>query len=373
MIKRLVKQCIMKVYFPLYYRVCARKKVKENSVLFIEVRLESLSNNFTLLNKYFSHKNGFEVKTHYLYNGRVSEMAYLSRCKKMLKDLATSKYVFLNEGSNVVSVLPLRKETKLIQTWHGCGAFKKFGHSLEKELRDPFYRNYSMVTVSSPEVVWAYKEAMQVDSKVIKPIGVSRTDIYFNEEFIADAKRRVRETFQVGTKKLLLYAPTFRGETHKATEKNILDFKFLYEKLSKDYVLILKYHPVIQNDIHIPKEYRSFVKNNENEFTIEQLLCASDICISDYSSLVFEYSLLERPMIFYAYDEEEYVTDRGFYYDYREFVPGPIVKNNEELANTILNADSFDLSKVKAFRNKFMSSCDGNSTKRIIEQVLQEE
>ncbi|MDO5520776.1 MAG: CDP-glycerol glycerophosphotransferase family protein [bacterium] len=363
----------MHIYFPLYYRICAMRKVNEKSVLFIEVRLEALSNNFTLLYQYFNQENEFRIKTHYLHNGKVSEMAYLSRCKKMIKDLAASEYVFLNEGSNVVSAVPLRKETKLIQTWHGCGAFKKFGHSLDKVLEEPFYRNYSLVTVSSPEVVWAYKEAMQVTDEIVKPVGVSRTDLYFDQQFIRNAKKKVNETFHIGNKKIVLYAPTFRGEAHQAKEASVLDYKYLYDLLYKDYVIILKYHPVVQDLIEIPEEYQSFIINNDNQCTIEELLCASDICISDYSSLIFEYALLERPMIFYAYDEQDYIDQRGFYYGYEEFTPGPIVKTKEELAQAIMDAKNYDLSCVKAFKDKFMSSCDGNATKRIVQYIMQED
>ncbi|MDO5293216.1 MAG: CDP-glycerol glycerophosphotransferase family protein [bacterium] len=363
----------MHCFFPLYYRICAMRRVNEKSVLFIEVRLEVLSNNFTLLYQYFNQEDEFQIKTHYLYNGKVSEMAYLSRCKKMIKDLATSKYVFLNEGSNVVSAVNLRKETKLVQTWHGCGAFKKFGHSLNKELKEPFYRNYSLVTVSSQEVVWAYKEAMQLTDEIVKPIGVSRTDLYFDQDFIQNAAKKVNEKFQIGTKKMILYAPTFRGEAHRASEASVLEYKYLYELLADKFVIVLKYHPVVQDHIKVPEEYQSFIINNDNQFSIEELLCASDICISDYSSLIFEYALLERPMIFYAHDEQDYMDQRGFYYEYEQFTPGPVVKTKEELAKAIIDADNYDVSCVKAFKDKFMSSCDGNATKRIVEYIMQED
>jgi len=106
------------------------------------------------------------------------------------------------------------------------------------------------------------------------------------------------------------------------------------------------------------------------DLDIEQLLCVSDICISDYSSLIFEYSLFERPMIFYAYDLDNYFDWRGFYYNYDELTPGPIVTSTEEIIDYIQNLDTrFDKAEVHAFREKFMSACDGHATDRIVELV----
>lgn len=105
--------------------------------------------------------------------------------------------------------------------------------------------------------------------------------------------------------------------------------------------------------------------------TIEDLLCVSDICISDYSSLVFEYSLFERPMLFFAYDLDEYFDWRGFYYDYNELTPGPVCKTNDEMIDYISHLDErFDKQKVIDFKEKFMRSCDGHATDRILHMVF---
>ncbi|MBQ7116959.1 MAG: CDP-glycerol glycerophosphotransferase family protein, partial [Clostridia bacterium] len=111
-----------------------------------------------------------------------------------------------------------------------------------------------------------------------------------------------------------------------------------------------------------------------DKMSVDELLCVSDICISDYSSLVFEYSLFEKPMIFFAYDLKEYFDSRGFYYDYEELTPGPICGTTDEIIAYIGNIEqSFDKGEVKKFRNKFMSACDGRSTERIISEVFGDE
>ena len=118
----------------------------------------------------------------------------------------------------------------------------------------------------------------------------------------------------------------------------------------------------------ILKEVQDFAMDVTDRLTIEELLMVSDICISDYSSLIFEYSLFERPMIFYAYDQADYDDWRGFYYDYHEMTPGPVVTTDDEIIDYITNVeDQFDRQQVADFRYKFMRSCDGQATERILE------
>lgn len=106
------------------------------------------------------------------------------------------------------------------------------------------------------------------------------------------------------------------------------------------------------------------------ELDIDKLLCVSDVCISDYSSLIFEYSLFERPMIFFAYDLDEYFDWRGFYYNYDELTQAPSSKQPKKsstTSNTLTPASTPPRSA--AFREKFMSACDGHATDRILELV----
>ena len=113
----------------------------------------------------------------------------------MLADAATAKYIFVNEASDVLSCVDMRPETIVTQLWHACGAFKKFGMSTaelifgpnaEELKRHPNNKNYTYVTVSSPEIVWAYAEAMDMKDRqdAIRPVGTSRTDIFYRSETI---------------------------------------------------------------------------------------------------------------------------------------------------------------------------------------------
>ena len=137
-------------------------------------------------------------------------------------------------------------------------------------------------------------------------------------------------------------------------------------------MLIIKHHQLVRTLPELPAELTgSFVYDASRSLPIDELLMTADLCISDYSSLIFEYSLFERPMFFFSYDLEDYFDDRGFYYSYDEMTPGPVCRTNEELIRCILHSpEQFDQQRVHAFRQKFMNACDGHSTERIEQLVF---
>lgn len=369
--------------FPYTYKKAAKKPVDPNKIVFIELRMSKLSNSFKVIFDELVSKYDYDVHTHFLLSGTGRKYQYLTRCIDMLRDIATAKYVFMNEGSNCIGSIDLRKETKLTQLWHGCGAFKKFGlstadlifgESRKQQLAHPFNKNYSLVTISSPEVSWAYEEAMNLSEhkEVIQATGSSRTDVFYDEKFIKNAYETLYDIVpEARGKKIILYAPTFRGRVAKATTSRMFNLKMFYDNLGDDYFILFKHHPHAKKLPIVPREYASFAMDVTKLMDIEDLLCVSDICITDYSSLVFEYSLFEKPIIFFAYDLDTYFDWRGFYYDYYEMSPGPVCTTNLEMIDYIKHLDErFDKQRVKDFRYKFMRSCDGHSTERILDTVI---
>ena len=369
-LKNIGKAAIFHCMFPLMYKWYSRKPLRDNVVLFIEIRYAELSDNFTLLYEEFQKREGFTVDTSFLGNSVFSYGDYIKACMSMIPKLAAARYVFVDESSNVLAALPIRKETAIIQTWHGCGAFKRFGYGGVEKLKERYYNDYYFTTVSSPEVIDIYAKSMGQDKSRVLPIGVSRTDVFFDKEYISSCEVEIRERYGIGDgKTVILYAPTFRGNVQEAQSPELLDIRKMYEGLGNGYVILYKGHPAVKAMPDVLKEYAHFFINACDE-KIERLMCASDMCITDYSSLVFEYALLDKPMYFYAYDYKEYVTERGFYYSYEEFVPGGIYYNEEELVQGISGDKEVSLEKIKRFREKFMSSCDGNSTSRIISKII---
>ena len=376
-LRRIRKHYRYKVYFPKVYSSYCTEPVQENKVLFLEMRFTKLSNSFELIYKALEESGEYDLKCSYVQFNFIRGREFTQRVNEMLKELATAKYVFVDDASLILSSIPLRKETVAINLWHACGAFKKFGRSTAElkfgssaAILDkyPNYGNLTHVTVSSPEVIWAYEEAMHLPKGIVKATGVSRTDQFYDKEFVESRKQKLYEIMpEAKDKKVILYAPTFRGHVATASSPDRIDFERFCRELGNEYVIVCKHHPFVKNPPIIPEELQHFARDLTKYLSIEDLLCCADICISDYSSLVFEYSLFEKPMIFYAYDYDNYCDWRGFYYDYSEFTPGPVVQTEDELLNSIKNIDTqFDKQKVIDFKEKFMGSCDGHATERII-------
>lgn len=380
LLKKVYHVITLDLLFPFQYARYKRRPLQERKIVFIEANLPELSNSLRYLYDRIGEEGGYVRKVHCLREAFAGKGTYIRNALACLKDMAAARYIFLCEGSRLVGCIRPRKETAIVQVWHGCGAFKRFGFSTsellfggdrKENLRYSYYKNYDLVTVSSPEVVWAYREAMNLppDSQIIQPLGNSRTDVFFQEKFVREARARVLKAApQAEGKKVILYAPTFRGSVGGAKAPDQLDLSAMKEALGKDYVLLIKHHPVIKKRPELSKEVKGFAFDVSDTCTIEDLICISDLCISDYSSLIYEYSLMDRPMIFFAYDLEEYGDWRGFYYDYEELTPGPVVRTTKELLS-VIEEDRFDRERIRAFREKFMSACDGHATERLLTYI----
>lgn len=258
-----------------------------------------------------------------------------------------------------------KKRTRVVQLWHGCGALKKFGYNSKEDIPEGYHgnvnKNYSMVTVSGEATIKHFETAMILGAEnVIKPIGVSITDRLYDENYIGLCKDKFRfEHPDASDKKVVLWAPSFRENAKKKRgEVNITPGETYINLLAQDdrYYVIKSLHPQL---------------HREGSMTTRELLCCADLLITDYSSVFFEYLLLDKPIIFFAPDYDEYVSSRGLYLDYKT-LPGTVLTLDTELRPHVERAFAED-ENVEArakFRESFMSACDGCATKRIVDYIL---
>lgn len=234
-------------------------------------------------------------------------------------------------------------------------------------------QTWDYLVSQNPFSTVTFRRAFAFEREMLE-IGYPRNDILFsknNEEDIMLLKKRLGLPQD---KKIILYAPTFRDDefeensSYKFSPK--LSFDLLKQELQKDYILIVKYHYLIMDYIDwFP--YKGFIYHFDQSHDIAELFLVSDMLITDYSSVMFDYSILRRPMFFYAYDLEKYKNDlRGFYFDYEGEMPGPISADTDDLIRDIKNYDAAAYEeRYEKFCKKYNRWDDGRASEKVTQLI----
>ncbi|MDD7402632.1 MAG: CDP-glycerol glycerophosphotransferase family protein [Butyribacter sp.] len=285
--------------------------------------------------------------------------------------MATAEYIFLNDNLLPLGHCKPSGKTKIVQLWHGAGAFKKFGLSTENNeaVRKQVVRANEKLThlfVTSQKVIPYYEEAFCVPEERIYATGIPATDIYTDSSSRQSGVERFYKKYpQLKGKKLLLYTPTFRKSVEENAElTQHFPIEKIHEKLGQDWVILVKLHPKYVSDTVKECEYCYNVTEYPD---ISDLFFISDLLVTDYSSTIVEYVLLNKPIVLYAFDLKEY--DRGFYRDYETTVPGIVAHNEEELLKAVGQSQE-ESNRRQNFLNMQYDNPDGSAARRVFD-VLQ--
>ncbi len=286
--------------------------------------------------------------------------------------LLTSKVIVTDDYVRYFRAVTLREKQKVVQIWHAGGAFKHFGldapsqQSRADELAT--HAPYDLVTVTSEYCRRFYAEAFGINIDKVKALGMPRTDTLLDKAAVETLRRNIYQRHpELAGKKIYSYFPTFREENGKRYPFDPkLDWDALNDLLGDDEVFIIHKHPVMDEDLLNGRNFDKILDLSSDP--TPEILSVSDMLITDYSSVIFDASLLDIPTAFYCPDFEEY--ERSFYVNYPEDLPGPVIYTQPELFE-LLKAGFDSASKVKAldFRQKFMGACDGSSAQRIAEEI----
>lgn len=321
-----------------------------------------------------------------LRNTRKNNITITEMVKRIFY-LSTSKFILLEDYVEIIAELNFKKNQEICQLWHGAGAFKKFGFAnVQYKLGNmgvhKGYKKYTKVITSSPYIDKNYAEAFDISLSKISATGIPRTDKFFDNKQIVFTNAQLKKEYKIPeNKKIILFSPTHRIVSFnlKKYDYELLNVDKLYENFNDDYVLLIKWHPMMKKQasdfmtkIKSNKNYNDFIYDFTDYPDINDLLFITDILITDYSSVIFEYALLNKPIIYFVYDLEEYEKDKGLFYPFKEYVYGKITKNFEELIKAIKQPSKYDI-KRKNFLEKFMISCDGQSTKKVYKYIFEED
>ena len=289
--------------------------------------------------------------------------------------MATSKTIFMDNVFLPFSAVKIKKDTQLVQLWHGTGAIKKFGLDCEegwvKKLAVDTNKNTTHFIVGSSWMGEVYKTAFEAEDNKIFNIGCPRTDLFFDKAVLQEKRDEFFNSYpELSSKKIILYAPTFRDEEYNTDKIKIhLDIDELMSNLDDSFVLGLRLHPHIADRVNLNEYSQGHNQNRVFDFShydkLNTLLICCDILITDYSSIIYEYALMKKPMIFYSYDLSKFKNaGRGFYEDYKTVVPGPVAFKTKQIVDTINKypANSCDIDK---FLDIYLEKCDGSSRKRL--------
>lgn len=284
--------------------------------------------------------------------------------------LATAKVAILDSYSITISNLHHKKKLTVIQMWHAMGALKKFGYSiLDQEegstkslaLAMNMHKNYDYVMTSSKACAPYFAEAFHTDinKMFINPLPV--VDRLLDKSYQKEVAHLLKEEYPdlKNKKKNILYCPTFRKNN-----KNSKKIQELIDSVDfKKYNLIIKLHPNSKVKIKDPR-----VLVDQKHTTIK-FAFLSDYIITDYSAIVFELSLLNKPIFFYTYDYKQYVNNRDFYMDFKNEMPGLITDDPKEIIKNIKN-QNYDIRKVKNFQKKYIDIPKEGCTQKLLNLIF---
>ncbi|WP_231877246.1 CDP-glycerol glycerophosphotransferase family protein [Bhargavaea cecembensis] len=289
--------------------------------------------------------------------------------------LATARYVFIDNYVGVFAGLRFRKEVEPVQLWHAAGAIKRFGWTdpetskrsrRSQERFQAVYDRFYWLPVGSEKMKSIFMESFKIDAAHFLPTGVPMTDFYFDTAAVAGGAENVLHQYPAARgKKIILYAPTFRKD--QLNRQNIsLNFEELLNGISEDFIIMVRLHPAVRENSELPEHPRLIDAGTYPN--VNELLAATDILVTDYSSLPFEYGLLRRKMIFFLHDLEEYSKKTGIWAESADFFPGPVAATTQEIIGHI-NDPAIDYNQIDDFNAVWNEYSDGCSSRKLINRI----
>lgn len=354
-------------------------RVKSNRVLFLTNRTKLPTGNLKAIYNQVKDMPDLDVKLLCSNGGAKGNIPVLFRFFRLYM---TSKVVFVDDYYHLISFVNKKADTKLIQLWHGCGAFKTFGFSRyhkasQLQIDSANHRQYDYAIVSSESVRSVYAEAFGISKEKVLALGSPRCDVLIDEAHKNSVVAKFYKKYpELKDKKILLFAPTFRGKGNGNCYYPVENFNVdkVLDILGDEWAVVIKLHPYLTEKFSCSGENKNRMADCSSS-DINDILYVTDFLVTDYSSVIYEASILDIPMAFLAFDLEEFIAKRDFYFDFKAFVPGPIVKTDDELAELVKSGGG-DLHAVKVFRENAFGNSLGNACSNVIDlmnKILNEE
>ena len=332
----------------------------QNKITMISRQSNDMSLDFKLLKNEIEKHNKYKVvvlckKLEGKENASLCEkVKYSFHMIRQMYEIATSKVVILDSYCIVVSLLKHKKQLKVIQIWHSVGTMKKFGYGiLDQEEGNSsklakimkMHHNYDVVLCAGEGYKTDLARQFNCDENIIEIIPLPRVDLLTDKNYIQKLKNKIYNTYpNLKKKKNIIYCPTFRkDETNFEKHLNELIDAIDYKK----YNLIIKLHPLSTTKI----------KNKnvilDKKFSSIEMISISDYVITDYSCILYEAGILNKPLYFYCFDYEEYNKNRSLNLDYFNDLPGIKSREIKEIIIGITN-NNYNYRELNTFIKKYI-------------------
>ncbi|AJA56780.1 CDP-glycerol glycerophosphotransferase family protein [Lactococcus lactis] len=363
-----IKSIILTIILGIFYPFALIFPVSKNRITFISLEHDNLSKDFKLIYDRLNDEKKYDLRT-LLFKFEPSfwgNIKYGWACVRQLFLIESSRLVIIDYNNFVVSKFPHRKKVKVLQLWHATGALKKFGNDVD---RDYVVNHYDYAIANSDFLKPIFARAFNMKEEQVFVTGIPNNDKIFDENFVNQTYQRLLEKYPIlKGKKIVTYAPTFRGRISTHFREVLIDLEKVHQKLGDDYLIIYKSHPLISHSDYEKNERVLFIQDE----LISSLFCVTDILVTDYSAIAIDWMVFDKPIIAYSPDLIRYSHKPGFTIDYENEFPGSVTKNEDELAEAIKsvskNADRDSL-KRKNFTDKMYKFNDGKSTDRVLELI----
>ena len=376
--KNIIKWCSDRAYG--FYRLFKPRGKK--GILFLSETREVMSDNFKAVyegvkKRQLDQKYTVEVILKNEMDNRVSKLSKLN----ILKRIAMNDIIFVDDYVPIFTVIDLDPQVKLVQLWHAGFGYKlvgygRFGRTGTPHVYQSCHRKYTHAVIGNEALKETYREVFGIPKERLMATGMPRLDDFLNEDTIKDAKDYFYKEYPIlNGKRVILFAPTYRGMSQQDAiyDYSQINLDDLY-KICNDTnsVVVFKWHHFIKDRINIPEEYKDRLMDLTEE-NINSLMYVSDVLVTDYSSCFYDYVLLQRPIVFYVYDEAEYTATRGVHKPVAESAPGIICHSFDELKATLSKTDIPRVEPKPYMIDNCLTNGDKTATDRILDEIFGEE
>lgn len=351
------------------------KKSDKPRILFASEARPSMQGNLKAVHDRMLER-GLGDQFEFRYTFRTHHTTSRSSAFKLGWELGRADIVLIDDYFAILQDLSDTSKQRIIQLWHAGSGFKAIGYSRFGQYGSPHLTNshrlYSYAITGSQHLRDVYSEAFGIEREAVIATGLPRIDGFLREGRVDEVRPGFEADFPGATgKRKVLFAPTFRGrgvwDAHYPYEQ--VDFEALYEACGDDTVVLFRQHHFLPELAPIPAHLSDRLIDVSAFPDTNDLLLLSDVLITDYSSIIYEFALLRRPMIFFAFDLDVYSATRGMHRDYHEVAPGPIATDFSQLLSLLQKPD-LSIEKTEAFLEENFDYIDTNNSDRVIDQLI---